>query len=282
MDFSTAYSRLMDFAEQFANSSAGIPKTAQQHDKVAETTTEEDAVMDYAVKEENYIGDFLDNKLVRSCLKSIADKYYGSQIAVIKNEGMLLTNESYPMLYSTYAHCCHTLRIKNPPVVYITHRLRGINALSVEINNERMILLSRRAAISLTAKEQAFILGHELGHHQQGNLVGHTVNGLLNSLKDKSEIFGPIIQDAIEVPLKRWCRCSEYNADRAGLLCCKDPDAIKNLFVKLGMIENVSYFHQYKELSDDHPMLITRFQELIAFAKTFNYQSVIMDVEIVL
>ena len=266
MDFSTAYSRLKDFADQFANSSAGIPKTAQPNDIVAETTTVEDAVMDYAVKEENYIGDFLDNNLVRSCLKSIADKYYGSQIAVIKNEGMLLTNESYPMLYSTYAHCCHTLKIKNPPVVYITHRLRGINALSVEINNERMILLSRRVAISLTAKEQAFILGHELGHHQQGNLVGHTVNGLVNSLKDKSEIFGPIIQDAIEVPLKRWCRISEINADRAGLLCCKDIEAVKQLFMKIGMIESVTIYHQYKETSDDHPMLTTRLNELYDFA----------------
>ena len=266
MDFSTAYSRLKDFADQFANSSAGIPKTAQPNDKVAETTTVEDAVMDYAVKEENYIGDFLDNKLVRTCLKSIADKYYGSQIAVIRNEGMLLTNESYPMLYSTYAHCCHTLKIKNPPVVYITHRLRGINALSVEINNEQMILLSRRVAISLSTKEQAFILGHELGHHQQGNLVGHTVNGLVNSLKDKSDIFGPMIQDAIEVPLKRWCRRSEYNADRAGLLCCKDIEVVKQLFLKIGMIESVTVYHQYKETSDDHPMLTTRLKELNDYA----------------
>ena len=265
MDFSTAYSRLKAFADQFANSSAGIPQTAQ-HDKVAETTTVEDVVMDYAVKEENYIGDFLDNKLVRGCLKSIADKYYGSQITVIRNEGVLLTNDSYPMLHSTYIHCCHTLIIMNPPAVYITHRLRGINALSVEINNEQMVLLSRRVAISLSAKEQAFILGHELGHHQQGNLVGHTVNGLVNSLKDKSEIFGPMIQDAIEVPLKRWCRRSEYNADRAGLLCCKDIEVVKQLFLKIGMIESVTVYHQYKETSDDHPMLTTRLKELNDYA----------------
>ena len=238
----------------------------QHSDKVAKITTIEDAVMDYAVKEENYIGDFLDNKLVRACLKSIADKYYGSQITVIRNEGVLLTNDSYPMLHSTYIHCCHTLKIMNPPAVYITHRLRGINALSVEINNEQMILLSRRVAISLSAKEQAFILGHELGHHQQGNLVGHTVNGLVNSLKDKSEIFGPMIQDAIEVPLKRWCRRSEYNADRAGLLCCKDIEVVKQLFLKIGMIESVTVYHQYKETSDDHPMLTTRLKELNDYA----------------
>ena len=266
MDFSTAYSRLKDFADQFANSSAGIPKTAQQNDMVAETTTVEDAVMDYAVKEENYIGDFLDNKLVRGCLKSIADKYYGSQITVIRNEGVLLTNDSYPMLHSTYIHCCHILKIMNPPAVYITHILRGINALSVEINNEQMILLSRRVAISLSTKEQAFILGHELGHHQQGNLVGHTVNGLINSLTDKSEIFGPMIQDAIEVQLKRWCRRSEYNADRAGLLCCKDIEVMKQLILKIGMIESVTVYHQYKETSDDHPMLTTRLKELNDYA----------------
>lgn len=266
MDFSTAYSRFMDFADQFANSSAGSPKTTHQHEKVTETTTIEDVVIDYAVKEENYLGDFLDNRLVRSCLKSIADKYYGCQITVIRNEGMLLTKESYPMLHSTYAHCCHTLKIKNPPAVYITHRLRGINALSVEINNEQMILLSRRVAISLTAKEQAFIIGHELGHHQQGNLIGHTVNGLVNSFKDKSEIFGPMIQDVIEVPLKRWCRCSEYNADRAGLLCCKDVEVVKQLFMKIGMIDSVTVYHQYKETSDDHPMLTTRLQELNKYA----------------
>lgn len=270
MNLSTAYERLMDFADQFANSSAGSHMSIRQRDKAAGTAAVEDAVIDYAVKEENYIGDFLDNKLVRTCLKSIADKYYGSQIAVIRNEGMLLTNESYPMLYSTYAHCCHTLKIKNPPVVYITHRLRGINALSVEINNEQMILLSRRVAISLSAKEQAFILGHELGHHQQGNLVGHTVNGLVNSLKDKSEIFGPMIQDAIEVPLKRWCRRSEYNADRAGFLCCKDIETVKQLFLKIGMIENVTAYHQYKETSDDHPMLITRLMELNKYVKTIS------------
>ena len=266
MDLSAAYSRLKDFADQFANSSAGSHRPMQQRKKTVKTTAMEDAVIDYAVKEENYIGDFLDNKLVRSCLKSIADKYYGSQITVIRNEGVLLTNDSYPMLNSTYIHCCHTLKIMNPPAVYITHRLRGINALSVEINNEQMILLSRRVAISLSAKEQAFILGHELGHHQQGNLVGHTVNGLVNSLKDKSEIFGPMIQDAIEVPLKRWCRRSEYNADRAGLLCCKDIEVVKQLFLKIGMIESVTVYHQYKETSDDHPMLTTRLKELNDYA----------------
>lgn len=266
MDFSTAYSRLMDFADQFANSSAGCHQSVRHGGQAEEVVYVEESEINYAIKEDNYIGDFLDNKLVRRCLKSIADKYYGSQIADIKHEGIELSRDSYPRLFAIYCKCCHTLRIKTRPAVYITRRLRGINALSVEINNERMILISRRVATSLTENEQAFILGHELGHHQQGNLIGHTVNGLVNSLKDKSEIFGPMIQDAIEVPLKRWCRRSEYNADRAGLLCCKDIEVVKQLFMKIGMIESVSVYHQYKETGDDHPMLTTRLKELNDYA----------------
>lgn len=266
MDFSTAYSRLLDFADQFANSSAGNSSLLQHHSKPVKREISEEAVIDYAVKEENYFGDLLDNKIVRSCLKAIVDKYYGGQITEIKQEGMQMTKDSYPLLHTTYTKCCHILGIKHAPIVYITHKLKGINALSVEINNERMILISRRVTISLTTKEQAFILGHELGHHQQGNLVGHTINGLFNSLKDKSEIIGPMVQDAIEVPLKRWCRRSEFNADRAGFLCCKDIEVIKQLFMKIGMIESPTVYHQYKETGEDHPMLTTRLQELNKYA----------------
>ena len=270
MDFSTAYSRILDFADQFANSSAGSGNLVQHRNKSVGKAIAEETEIDYAVEEENYFGDLLDNKIVRSCLKSIADKYYGNQITEIKQEGIEMTKDSYPLLYAVYTSCCHILGIKNFPIVFITKKLRGINALSVEINNERMILISRRVAISLTVKEQAFVLGHELGHHQQGNLIGHTINGLVNSLKDKSEIFGPMVLDVIEVPLKRWCRRSEFNADRAGFLCCKDIEVITQLFMKIGMIESPTVYHLYKETSEDHPMLTTRMEELNKYATSIQ------------
>ena len=75
-----------------------------------------------------------------------------------------------------------------------------------------------------------------------------------------------MVQDAIEVPLKRWCRRSEFNADRAGFLCCKDIEVIKQLFMKIGMIESPTVYHQYKETGEDHPMLTTRLQELNKYA----------------
>ena len=63
MDFSTAYSRLKDFADQFANSSAGIPQTAQQHDKVAETTT----IEEYITGPESQTTAFKDCNLLADC-----------------------------------------------------------------------------------------------------------------------------------------------------------------------------------------------------------------------
>ena len=44
----------------------------------------------------------------------------------------------------------------------------------------------------------------------------------LDELLEEATELTALVLDTIEVPLKRWCRCSEFNADRAGYLCCKD------------------------------------------------------------
>lgn len=258
----------MDFAEQFANSSAGGNVDNETIIQTRANITTRCETPKYTVKEDNYIGDVLENKLVKNGLKSIVDKFYGKQIEEIQHSATELTQTTYPSLFSIYTYCCKTLEIKNIPIVYVTNKMQGFNALSVEVNDKKMILVSRRVATAISTEEKKFILGHELGHHQQGNLIGHTVNGMFNSIMDKSEIIGSIISDAIEVPLKRWCRRSEFNADRAGLLCCKDINIVKGLFIKLGMIEEINAFHQYKETGEDHPLLFTRYEELVKYATT--------------
>ena len=144
--------------------------------------------------------------------------------------------------------------------------MKGINALSIETKGK----LGRKTIILLSESELSFLLGHELGHHQQGNLVCHTVNGLMNNIVKSSEIFGPIILDTIEVPLKRWCKQSEFNADRAGYLCCENISTVKSLFKKLGMIETPTSFHHYRETGDDHPMFITRYNQLLQYMETIK------------
>lgn len=262
--------RAEHLVDGFINSSASLRETKTESVFKKTQLHESEYRPDYYLKEENYIDNIITNSVIRASLKSIADKYYNKTIKEIIEHSSKITNTTYPSLYLVISKCCTSLNINNCPSFYITNVLRGINALSMEVEGNKYVLLSRRVAAVLSTTEQSFIIGHELGHHQQGNLVCHTVNGLLNSLNAKSEIFGPLISDTIEVPLKRWCRLSEFNADRAGLVCCKDINVVKQLFVKLGMIENPTAFNLYQETSEDHPLLSTRYNELKSFAQSYK------------
>jgi len=257
-----ATKKLWEALDSFANSTAGTNKVqAIQEQKHLAPKQSIDPLW-YAEWNDDYLSVVLNNAVTRKCLKAVADKYYASQVDDIIKRSTELTEKSYPSIYGIYKHCITTLKIEDAPTVYVTNRMRGINALSIDANEKQIILLGRKATMLLTVSELTFLLGHELGHHQQGNLVCHTVNGLMNNLVKTSEIFGPMILDTIEVPLKRWCKQSEFNADRAGYLCCKDISSIKSLFIKVGMIENTTKFHHYKEMSNDHPMLNTRLLQI--------------------
>lgn len=265
-----AAKKFWEVIDSFANSTAGSNKAQAKEVQKELALKQSIDPLWYAEWNEDYLSVILSNAITRKCLKAIADKYYASQVDEIVKHSTELTEGSHPSIYNIYRNCVTSLKINDVPRVYITNTLRGINALSVETLGQKIILLGRKTTILLTNKELAFLIGHELGHHQQGNLVCHTVNGLMNNLVKSSEIFGPIILDTVEVPLKRWCKQSEFNADRAGYLCCRDIHAIKSLFFKVGMIENPTTYHLYKETSDDHPLLNTRFQRIISYTQQLN------------
>lgn len=256
-----AYQGFIRAVDSFANSSAGKlvkPKPIE----VVETTS----IPDYAFPCDNYMDSVLENKLTRQALRSIANKYYGKQVEEIIQSSSELTWKNYPNLFTNYQECCKILNIINPPKVYITSRLSGINALSVEIAKEPIVMLSYMSVIGLNDQERKFLLGHELGHIQFGHMLAHTVQGLLDDLNQRAELLGPIVTDLIDVPLNRWYRTSEFTADRAGFLCCRDIDTIKKLFNKLEKDAPVNAFNQYKELSDAYPRISVRLWQLTQYS----------------
>lgn len=247
------YNGFRDFVDGFANSEAENDNRPRKM---------ENRVAWYAEWDNNYFGTLLENPVTKSVLRKIADFYYGEQLESLLREATELTEETYPKLHGIYSQCCNSLGMYIRPQAYVTGKMKGVNALSIEVKERKVILISPQAAISIPSEEQSFILGHELGHHQQGNLVCHTVNGLLDDFNRASEIFGPLVLDAIEVPLKRWCRCSEFNADRAGYICCRNEEVIRHLFEHLGMRAQPSVFAEYEELAAAHPLLSTRWSVL--------------------
>lgn len=258
-----AYKGFMDVVDSFANSSAGNPKPKKSLEKELPVKKP-----DYAYPCDNYIDVVLENKLTRQTLQAIATKYYGNQVEEITSHGTKLTSSSFPRLWSNYHHCCSALSIYNQPALYITSKLSGINALSVQVDKEPIILLSYPSAIRLNDSEQRFILGHELGHIQLGHLLAHTVQGLLLDLNRRVELLGPIVNDLVDVPLNRWYRTSEFTADRAGYICSKDMVTIKKLLIGLEVEQPLNAFNQYKELSDAYPRMDVRLETLQKFVVT--------------
>lgn len=256
MQIAEGYTKLKEKAVQMRNSV-----------KALETlSTKKEKTLSYAYPCDNYMDKILSIAIVRKALQLFADKYCAKQILDIKADGLLVTESNCPNLYNAFKECCKILDIKEKPKLYISQKLNGINALSVGTDKEPMILISRKSTICLPETELKFLLGHELGHILQKNLMCHTIKGMLDNLNDKSEILGPIVSDLVEVPLNQWYRCAEYTADRAGLICCKDIELVGKLFNRFGKnYDHISAIDSYLELRISHPLLANRYKELCSY-----------------
>lgn len=221
----------------------------------------------YTYSCDNYMDAIFSNGLIRKTLQLFADKYCKEKIQKIKLTGQLVCKNNYPRFYDILQSCYKSLKVEDIPEVYITNQLKGINALSVGTDNAPIILISRKAVISLSDGELKFMIGHELGHILQKNLMCHTIKGLLDNINSKSEIIGPIVSDMIDIPLNQWYRCAEYTADRAGLICAENIYHIKSLFTKLysTSIKETNQIEKYFELSNLHPLYNNRLNQLEQF-----------------
>lgn len=256
----------MSFDEEYTKLKSEVERLVKSVKTSGLLFKKKDVSLSYVYPCDNYIDIILSNRLVRKTLQVFVDKYCKEQIQNIKSTGQLVCKNIYPCFYDVLQYCYKSLNVEKIPEVYITNQLKGINALSVGIDDVPIILISRKAVISLSDGELKFMIGHELGHILQKNLMCHTIKGLLDNLNSKSEILGPIVSDLIDVPLNQWYRCAEYTADRAGLICCKHIEIIQSLFLKISSnIGNISQFDSYKELAHCHPLYKNRIENLIEF-----------------
>lgn len=210
----------------------------------------------------NYITKILSMPLVKNGLQDLIDKYYGIQLKEIKATAQTVNCITFPRVNDIKRDCINQLQLYERPKVLITKELQGINALALHIDKQPHILLSPKSAICLSDGELKFLLGHELGHIMQGNLVCHVANGLLQNVQKKADVLGVMLADMIEVPLKDWCRENEYRADIAGLQCCQDIEHVYALMAKVAKSEQQSMAPSLMEIYKDHPMIANRLKRL--------------------
>ena len=219
----------------------------------------------YAYPCDNDIARLLDSPFVQSALRKIANLYYSKQIHEAINTGVVVNKISFPALYKVVENCARKIVIPDDVTIVLTSRLKGTNALAVENDGKGVVFLSKTAVLQLDETELSFMIGHELGHVAQGNLACHTIKGLIDNLKDSSVILGAMLSEMIEVPLNKWYQCSEYTADRAGLLCCESLSCAESLLSKIVTREH-RFAPSLLELYDDHPLIEKRIRELKSFS----------------
>ncbi|KAH8091115.1 peptidase [Aureococcus anophagefferens] len=155
----------------------------------------------------------------------------------------------------------------------------------------------------LDASELRFVFGHELGHLVCEHGVYHDVaveviNGGMERHPVEATSLSVVGFLAIKAYLLRWYRASELSADRIGLLVVADPRVAVSVFAKLASglrdVDVEAYLRQTETamtaaarsplltasaiFAESHPFNATRVCELMQFAKSKFYQTLLTSV----
>ena len=212
------------------------------------------------------------------------------------------TPDSFPDLHATLRKACDLLDSPVVPELYIAPG--DINAITAGV--ERPLIVLYAAAVDLlTPEELLFVIAHEVGHIKSahvlyyqiaefipviGEIVGAATFGL-------GEFFGA----GLQLALLRWKRMSEFTADRAGLLACKDAEVALRTMMKLAGLPAKSYAsvntedfiaqaREFQAMDTDklsmlakffstmgatHPWTVMRAQELLRWIDDGSYDRVL-------
>lgn len=149
-------------------------------------------------------------------------QYTGSNLKV--------THDNYPKIYSFLEEACRVLDVEKIPDLYIEWGY-DINAFTVGAENPIIVLNS--GLIDLCDDDEImFVVGHEVGHVKSNHMLYHMMVQVVNYFID-SIPGGALVAGGLQYALYYWYRMSEFTADRAGMLCCQNPDAMIRAFVKM-------------------------------------------------
>ena len=220
-------------------------------------------------------------------------QYTGSNLKV--------TKENYPNIYEYLVEACRILDLQQVPELYITWGY-DINACTIGAENPIIVLNS--GLIDLCdGDEILFIIGHELGHYLSYHMLYHLLAQTINSIIDAIP-GGSLLAGGLQYALFYWSRMSEFTADRAGLLCCQNKDAMIRAFIKMAglpkdqynNIPTESFIQQARDFKaldvegmnkvvkllsiadSTHPWTVMRSAELLKWIESGEYDKIINNI----
>ncbi len=196
-----------------------------------------------------------------------------------------VTDKQFPELFRITADCAARLHIPQP-TLYVAPDVGTLNAHTFGTNEDSYIVLNGVLVDHLSTEELRFIIGHECGHIQNSHVVYMTA--LYYLMYSANQFVRWIVTPAV-MALQSWTRRAEITCDRAGLICCGDPEAAQSALVKLALgssklAEQVDIEEYLKQLDESqqgagrmmelfrsHPYLPKRVEALRLFAQTHYY-----------
>ncbi len=236
----------------------------------------------------------LDMPLIKRTAESLLDDFVDMKYGYQQSTGVPLSEYANKALFDVVHGCAESLKISMPRVTVSGEF--GINAATYGTDNACYVVIGSLLNRLFPIDEQAFVIGHECGHIALGHMLYHTVLGYIAAMGTSLPMVGPIIAQTAGLPLAHWSRCSEITADRAGLICCKDPSAAKRALYHIaagasdisGTDEQVvdSYVEsakafladnnigKYQEFLLPHPHISKRIEALDLFSRSEKYYRV--------
>jgi Zn-dependent protease with chaperone function len=174
--------------------------------------------------------------------------------------------DQFPELYELYQGCCERLHIHPEPPLFLNRG--GFNAFTTGIE-EPFVVVNDLLIGVLPPKELEFVIGHELGHIRFDHVLNLTVAQLLRvpgMVLDSVPLIGPMLKAGLDLALFEWQRKAELSCDRAGLLCCQDPEAGFRVMMRMAGAPALyasefnidAFIQQYEELQGHQKDLLTR------------------------
>lgn len=209
-----------------------------------------------------------------------------------------ITKDAYPHIYKYLEKACKILDIENTPDFYIQWNY-DVNACT--IGAEKPIIIINSGLIDLCDEDEImFVIGHECGHIKSNHMLYHMMAQVINYVIDAIP-GGSLVAGGLQYALYYWNRMSEFTADRAGLLCCQDQEAMMRAFIKMAglpisefkNIRTDTFLQQAKDFKmldykglnkvvkfmaiadDSHPWTVMRSAELLKWINCGGYQEII-------
>jgi peptidase M48-like protein len=247
----------------------------------------------------------LDTLGFRPRLEDVLDTVVALQRAEWLHDGVYAGPAAMPGVYRDVLHSARTLKIAVPPAILAGAGLKSQGTFGTD--GRAFLYLSTFFFDPASEGERRFMAGRLCGHIAARQVTAETLYALLvdfhglRSMARKAvgpmlEVFLAPLSVGVRLALSRWHRAAEITADRAGLLCCSDPErtveqALESagramLRQSLGRTPDVgvaAYLDQLRslrtgtspgrwtELLADQPFTHKRLEALSLFAKSAPY-----------